>query len=65
MQALSKNILGERDNYKDLRWEDNIKCILEENNGGANWINLAEDRNSWYSFVNVVMNLRVTQFLSC
>ena len=27
--------------------------------GGMNWIDLAQDRNRWRNFVNVVMNIRV------
>jgi hypothetical protein len=29
--------------------------------GSMDWIDLAEDRNRWRAFVNVVMNLRVPQ----
>jgi hypothetical protein len=43
------------------RWEDNIKMDLREIGiDGANWIRLAEDRGRWQTFVNMVMNLRVT-----
>ena len=42
------------------RWEDNIKMGLQEMGyGGMDWIELAEDRDSWRAFVNAVMNLRV------
>jgi hypothetical protein len=27
--------------------------------GGANWIQLAQDRVKWRAFINTVMNLRV------
>jgi len=42
------------------RWEDNIKMDLEEVGCGVmDWIDLAEDRESWRALVNAVMNLRV------
>jgi len=42
------------------RWEDNIKMDLREMGiDGANWIQLAQDRVQWRTFVNTVMNLRV------
>jgi len=41
------------------RWEDNIKMDLQEVGcGGMDWIDLAQDRDRWMVFVNVVMNLR-------
>jgi hypothetical protein len=43
-----------------LRWEDNIKMNLREKGiGGANWIQLAQDKVQWRAFVNTVMNLRI------
>jgi hypothetical protein len=41
-------------------WDDNIKLDLREIGiDGANWIQLAQDRVQWRSFVNTLMNLRV------
>ena len=43
------------------RWEDNIKMDLEEVGcGGVDWIDLAQDRDSWRAFVSAVMNLQVS-----
>jgi len=42
------------------RWGDNIKMDLQEEGGGCgDWIELAEDRDSWRALVSTVMNLRV------
>jgi len=42
------------------RWEDNIKIDLQEVGcGGMDWIELAQDMDSWWALVNSVMNLRV------
>jgi hypothetical protein len=42
------------------RWEDNIKMDLREIGiDGSDWIQLAQDRVQWRTFVNTVMNLRV------
>jgi hypothetical protein len=43
------------------RWENNIKMDLREIwINEANWIQLAQDRVQWRSFVNTMMNLRVS-----
>ena len=42
------------------RWEDNNEMDLQEFGcGRMDWIDLAQDRDRWWSFVNKVMNLRV------
>jgi hypothetical protein len=42
------------------KWEDNIKMDLHEVGcGDMDWIELAQDRDSWRAHVTLVMNLRV------
>jgi hypothetical protein len=42
------------------RWVDNIKIDLGERGwDGADWIDLAQDRDQWRALVNTVMNFRV------
>jgi hypothetical protein len=39
------------------KWVDNIKMDLQEvGYEGIDWIDMSEDRDSWLSFVNSVMN---------
>ena len=41
------------------KWEDNIKMDLKDVGcGGTDWIDLAQDRDSWRALVNAVMNFR-------
>ena len=43
------------------RWEDNIKIDLQEVGcEGMEWIELAQDMDSWRALVNVLMKLRVS-----
>ena len=43
------------------RWEDNIMMDRQEVEcGGRDWIDLAQDRDKWWTIVNAVMNLRVS-----
>jgi len=42
------------------RWENNIKMDLQEVGcEGMEWIDVAQDRDTWRALLNVVMNLRV------
>jgi hypothetical protein len=44
------------------RQEENIKIDLRERGlEGVDWIDLAQDRESWQAFVNMVLNLWVPQ----
>ena len=42
------------------RWEDSIKMDLQEmGRGCGDWIELAQDRDSWRALVSTVMNFGV------
>jgi hypothetical protein len=42
------------------RWEDNIKINLQEVVGGhVDWMELAQDRDRWRTFVGTVRDFRV------
>ena len=42
------------------RWEDSIEMDIQEvGGGGMDWIELAQDKNSWRTIVNAVMNIRI------
>jgi hypothetical protein len=44
------------------RWEDNIKIDLQEVVGGGvrgDWMELAQDRNRWRTFVGTVRDFRI------
>ena len=41
-------------------WEDDIKMDLQEvGRGCGDWMELAQDKDSWRTLVSTVMNLRV------
>jgi hypothetical protein len=41
-------------------WEDNIRMVLQEVGCGViDWIELAQDKDSWRALVNAIMNIRV------
>jgi hypothetical protein len=42
------------------RWEDNIKMNFQEVGGGhGDWMELAQDRDSWRALVGMVRDFRV------
>ena len=44
------------------RWEDNIKMDLQEvGESFGDWIELAQDRDSWRALVGTVRNFRVSK----
>jgi len=46
--------------FTSRRWENNMKMDLQDVGWvGMDWIDLAQDRNTWRALVNAVMNLRV------
>ncbi|KAJ4448557.1 hypothetical protein ANN_10575 [Periplaneta americana] len=46
------------------RWEDNIKIDLRKMGyDGRDWINLAQDRDQWRTYVRAAMNLRIATVL--
>ena len=41
------------------RWEGIIKKALQDLDGAMDWIDLAQNRDSWQALANAVMNLEV------
>ena len=39
--------------------EDNIKWMCKKEDGGVDWIDLAEYRDSWPALANAIMNILV------
>jgi hypothetical protein len=57
-------LVGKREGRRPLgrprcRWENSKIDIQELGCGGMDWIGLAQDVDSWWALVNVVMNLQV------
>ena len=49
------------DGYRNLQ-EGNIKMDLQQVGGwGTDWIDVAQDRDSWLALMNVAMKLQVPQ----
>jgi hypothetical protein len=65
MRNVYKILVGKPEGSRPLgrlrrRWEDNIKMDLREIClGVVDFIHLAQDRDQWKAFVNMVMNFRV------
>ena len=64
-RGVHKVLVGKRERKRPLgrprrRWEDNIKMDFdEEGRGCGEWMELAEDRDSWRALVCTVMKFRV------
>ena len=64
-RGVHRVLVGKPEGKKPLgrprrRWEDNIKMNLQEVEGGCGeWIELAQDRDSWRALVGTVRNLQV------
>jgi hypothetical protein len=64
-RGVYKVLMGKPDGKKPLgrprrRWEDNIKMDLQAVGcEGIDWIELAQDRDRFWTLVNAVMTLRL------
>ena len=64
-ERLHKVLVGKPEGKRPLgrqrrRWEDNIKMNLQEvGRDCGDWVELAQDRDSWRALVSTVMNFRV------
>jgi hypothetical protein len=39
------------------RWEDKLKWIIRNSDGGMDWTDLVQDRDGWQTLVNAEMDL--------
>ena len=64
-RGVDRVLVGKPEGKRPLRrtrckWDNNIKmALLEVEFGGIDWIDLAQDRDRCWAFVNAVMNVRV------
>jgi hypothetical protein len=60
-KALVKNHLRGGGHFEDpgINGRIILKWIFDRLDGGINWIDLAQDKERWRAFLNMVMNLRV------
>ena len=64
-RGVHKVLVGKTEGKRPLgrprrRWDDNIKMDLEEvGRDCGDWVELAQDRDSWRVLVSTVMNFRV------
>jgi hypothetical protein len=65
-RGVYRDLVGKPEKKRPLvrhgrRWEDNIKMDIQEVGcGDMDWIDMAQDRDSWRALVNAAMNLRVS-----
>ena len=64
-RGVHKVLVGKPEGKRPLgrprhRWEDNIKMYLQEvGRGYGDWMEFAQDRDSWRALVSTLMNFRV------
>jgi polyisoprenoid-binding protein YceI len=64
-RGVHRELVGKPEGKRPLgkprrRWEDNIKIDLQEFGwGSGDWMELAQDRDTWRALVGTVRNFRV------